>query len=56
MNRPTEPHTAIELVEVLDTMRAVLGPPETMDPGPRAVYLLDESRLTAAHRTERGRP
>ena len=27
----TEPHTATELVEVLDTMRAVLGPPEAMD-------------------------
>ena len=48
---PTEPHTATELVEVLDTMRAVLGPPEAMDsPRSRAIYLLNQTRLAAAHR------
>lgn len=31
MTRPTEPTTAPELVGVLDTMRAALGPPEAMD-------------------------
>lgn len=44
----TEPHTAAELVEVLDVMRAVLGPPEAMEsPKARAVYLLDQTRLAA---------
>jgi hypothetical protein len=45
-HRPTPP---AELVEVLDTMRAVLGAPEAMDdPHARAIYLLDETRLRAA--------
>lgn len=53
MSRPTEPHTAVELVEVLDTMRAALGPPEAMEsPRARAVYLLDQSRLAVAVRQE----
>jgi hypothetical protein len=48
---PSEPHTATELVEVLDTMRAVLGPPEAMDsPRSRAIYLLNKTRLAAACR------
>jgi hypothetical protein len=42
---------AAELVEVLDTMRAVLGPPEHMEsPRARALYLLNQSRLNAACR------
>jgi hypothetical protein len=49
--RPTEPHTPAELVEVLDTMRVVLGPPEAMEsPRSRAIYLLNQTRLAAAYR------
>lgn len=48
------PSTAADLVEVLDTMRAVLGPPEAMEsPKARAVYLLDQTRLAAACRKEK---
>jgi hypothetical protein len=47
--RSAEPKTAAELVEVLDDMRAVLGPPEAMEsPRSRAIYLLNQSRLIAA--------
>jgi hypothetical protein len=47
----TEPHTAPELVTVLDDMAAALGPPEHMDsPHARARYLLDRDRLVAATR------
>jgi hypothetical protein len=46
---PTEPRTPAELVEVLDTMRVVLGPPEAMEsPRSRAIYLLNATRLAAA--------
>ena len=48
------PSTAADLVEVLDTMRAVLGPPERMEsPTCRAIYLLDQTRLAAACRKEK---
>ena len=48
------PATMAELVEVHDTMRAVLGPnPEAMDPQARAIYLLDESRIRAAGKENR---
>jgi hypothetical protein len=47
----TEPRTAAELVEVLDTMRVVLGAPEAMEsPRSRAIYLLNQTRLAAAYR------
>jgi hypothetical protein len=53
-DRPREPRTAAELVEVLDDMRTVLGPPEAMEsPRARAIYLLNQSRLTAAGRYEK---
>jgi hypothetical protein len=50
-SRATEPRSPTELVEVLDTMRVVLGPPEAMEsPRARAIYLLNQTRLAAAYR------
>jgi hypothetical protein len=50
-SRPTEPSTPAELLEVLDAMRVVLGPPEAMEsPRSRAIYLLNQTRLAAACR------
>ena len=52
-DRIRQPQTAAELVDVLDTMRAVLGPPEAMaSPSSRAIYLLNESRLAATYRRD----
>ena len=46
-----EPRSPTELVEVLDAMRVVLGPPEAMEsPRARAIYLLNQTRLAAAYR------
>jgi hypothetical protein len=48
---PRTPGTAAELIEVLDTMRAVLGSPEEMDSlHSRAIYRLNQTRLAAYHR------
>ena len=50
-SRPSEPHSPTELVEVLDAMRVVLGPPEAMESSrARAIYLLNQTRLAAAYR------
>jgi hypothetical protein len=52
--RATEPTSPTELVEVLDAMRAALGPPEAMEsPRARAIYLLNRTRLAAAYRHRR---
>ena len=51
--RPRAPRTADELIEVLDTMRAALGPPEAMEsPRARAIYLLDCTRLAALSQSQ----
>jgi hypothetical protein len=51
LDHSTEPDSAADLVEVLDVMRAVLGPPEHMEsPRARAIYLLNRSRLSAVQR------
>ena len=53
--RARRPADLAELVEVHDTMRAVLGDPEHMDsPKARAVFLLDRDRIQAAANEIRG--
>jgi hypothetical protein len=49
----TEPHTAAELLEVLDNLAAVYGDAEhAPTPQCRARWRLDETLFTAAYRKE----